>query len=321
MRLCPQSLPRSSEVTYFNAIFERYHRREWLFADPLELVHEFPNQDDREIAALLGALLAYGSVKQIQGALRQLFALMGKKPAAFVRAHGLGAMLRALEGFGHRFTEAQDVATLLWLVGETQREFGGLEKAFLTYDNGEDYATALEGLLNHWQRRLEAERRLRDIAGKPSFKHFLSRPSRGSACKRWFLFLRWVVRPADGIDLGLWSSACPAKLLYPVDRHVLRIARNLQIVRSSQATLRTARTITGWFRRYDPADPVRYDFALCHLGILRACPSTPDVSACRCCELAPICKLKRTLESTARKTRARVSAGPEPGCEPKRQAR
>ncbi len=321
MSLPRQPSAKGSEATYFNALFERYHRREWLRADPLEIVHEFLDKDEREIAALLGALLAYGSVKQIQGSLRQLFALMGPSPAAFVRERSLRAMQGALDGFRHRFTDANDVATLLWLVGETQRDFGSLEHAFLAHDSGDDYATALEGLLANWQDRLEAEKRLRHVASKPSFKHFLSRPSRGSACKRWFLFLRWVVRPADGIDLGLWSRASPAKLLFPMDRHVLRIARNLHIVSTQQATLRTARTLTQWFRRLDPTDPVRYDFALCHLGILGSCPSSPDVSACRSCELAPICMLKRALEREASKARTRESAELEPECERKRQAR
>ena len=177
-------------------------------------------------------------------------------------------------------------------------------------------------LLARWGGWSARTPRLRHLGAKPSFKHLTSNPARGSACKRWFLFLRWMVRPADGLDLGLWRRATPAKLLYPVDRHVLRIANNLGVVSSKQASLRVARAITAFFREIDPADPVRYDFALCHLGILGACPTAPDVARCSICELAPMCQLRRRLERRAgRAVTSRRSDQPAPECARTRRGR
>lgn len=280
---------------YFEAIYERYHDRSYLDADPLAFVHQFGDPEEREVAALLSALLAYGSVAQIKGSLARLFEALGRSPERFVRNADLGELQSVLRSFRHRFNDGRDMACLLWLVGETKRRYGSLEETFLRFDRGEDYAPAIEGLVREWQEWCRRERSLRNMVERPSFKHLLSVPSRGSACKRWFLFLRWVVRPADGLDLGLWRRATPSKLLVPVDRHVLRIANNLGITRARQATLRAAREITHFFRQLDPCDPVRFDFALCHLGILGACPSTPNILACRECELAPVCKLPRKL--------------------------
>lgn len=281
---------------YFESVYARYHRAEYLHADPLLRVYAFSDDADREIAALVSALLAYGNVAQIKKSLDRLFSRLGPYPSQVLLHASFGELQRLLRSFRHRFQTGDDIAALLWLMGQTQREFGCLEQAFLTFDEGSDYATMVEGITSLWGEWCLRDKRLTRVAQSRSFRHLVSTPSRASACKRWFLFLRWVVRPRDGVDLGLWKNASPSKLLFPVDRHILRIANNLGIVRSCQATLRIAREITDFFRRIDPMDPVRFDFALCHLGILGVCPTKPDMDACRRCELTPVCCLRRKLE-------------------------
>lgn len=318
-----QSKSLQTQARYFEALLRRYHKAEFLRADPLCVVHRFTNAADQEIAALLAALLAYGNVKQIIRSLNHLFALMEMHPAAFVECLDLRSVHKALKTFRHRFHDGQDIATLLWLIRQTQVEFGSLERAFLHFDSGEDYSGALGGLLNLWHSWLGRASRLRSMLGKPSFIHFMASPQRGSACKRWFLFLRWVVRPRDGIDLGLWHQADSSKLLFPVDRHILRIANNIGIVSARSATLKVARAITGFFRVLDAKDPVRFDFALCHLGILGDCPTTPDVGVCEACELAEICQLRTRLASQSKKEilSSLGSALREQECGRKRRAR
>ncbi|MGB9691450.1 MAG: TIGR02757 family protein [Candidatus Sumerlaeaceae bacterium] len=292
-----QPKPRADTARYFEALFYRYHRPELLAADPLSIVHRFEDPADREIAALLSALLAYGGVKQINGSLNSLFGCVSWKPARFLEHFDFRDACVALENFKYRFNDGEDIAALLWLVRRTQEEFGSLENAFLRFDGEEDYAGALIGVLNQWLAWLRRSPRLRRLKDKRSLVHLLATPERGSACKRWFLFLRWVVRPPDGVDLGLWRRCDPGKLLYPVDRHVLRIANNVGIVRATSATLKVARVITHFFRTLDVRDPVRFDFALCHLGIVGACPTTPDIGACNTCELASVCQLRSRLAS------------------------
>jgi uncharacterized protein (TIGR02757 family) len=94
----------------------------------------------------------------------------------------------------------------------------------------------------------------------------LSRPGRGSACKRLFLYARWMVR-SDEVDPGGWQVLTPTDLLMPVDTHVLKVARALGMTERRQATQLVSREITDALRELDQADPVRFDFSLTRPGI------------------------------------------------------
>jgi uncharacterized protein (TIGR02757 family) len=127
--------------------------------------------------------------------------------------------------------------------------------------------------------------------GASNFDFLLPLPSRGSACKRLNLFLRWMVRPADGVDFGLWRGVRPAQLLMPLDTHVWRIARALGLTARRTADWRAAVEITDALRRIDPQDPVRFDFAIARLGIVGRCRrATADPAGCRSCVLAGACR-------------------------------
>jgi uncharacterized protein (TIGR02757 family) len=129
---------------------------------------------------------------------------------------------------------------------------------------------------------------LRGSATDRSTRHLVSDPRAGSACKRLVLYARWMVRPADGVDLGLWPIS-PSDLVIPVDTHVHRISRNLGLTDRRTASWATAEEITAGLRKLDPEDPVKYDFALCHLGVSRDCPSRPDTDKCATCVLRDVC--------------------------------
>ena len=120
------------------------------------------------------------------------------------------------------------------------------------------------------------------------FPFLFPSPSSGSACKRLCMYLRWMVRPDDGIDLGLWQSIPPAKLLIPVDAHIQRICRMLGFTSRKQADWKMAMEITAALRGLDPLDPVKYDFSICHIGISEGCDgNNPEL--CRSCTIAGIC--------------------------------
>src|SRR5262249_57723791 len=100
--------------------------------------------------------------------------------------------------------------------------------------------------------------------------YFLPRPSGGSAWKRLNLFLRWMVR-RDEVDLGVWTHVPAAKLIVPLDTHVIRLGRCLRLTRYASPGWRMAADITAALRRLDPVDPIRFDFAICHVGMMNAC--------------------------------------------------
>jgi uncharacterized protein (TIGR02757 family) len=283
---------------FLDDLTTRYHRADLLGTDPLATVREFDDRTNREVGGLFAALLAYGNVKQIRASLARLFAAMGGAPGAFVRGYDHARDFPRLRGFRHRFTGEEDIACLCHLLRQALRG-DSLEPAFLRgYDPAEPDITGaaarfVDHLMSldfgpHFDRRR--------MLASTSFKHLVPRADKGSACKRIHLFLRWMVRPDDGIDLGLWRAVDPEKLLVPVDTHILRVGRNLGAIRARTHSLVAAREITAVLRGADPADPARYDFALCRLGILKQCPTTAHLGACRECALHDACEKRRSLE-------------------------
>ena len=105
---------------------------------------------------------------------------------------------------------------------------------------------------------------------RPGVCYFFPRPSAGSGCKRLNLFLRWMVR-RDALDLGVWTRVPPATLVVPLDTHVIRVGRCLRLTRYTSPGWRDGARHHGVAARLDPDDPVKYDFSLCHLGMMNAC--------------------------------------------------
>jgi len=245
--------------------------------DPISFVHRAAPAD-REIVGLLAATLAFGNVTAIRASVARALDALGEPPAAAARRRRT-TLERRLDGFAHRVYRGEHVATMLANAGSVVRRHGSLGSAFA--EHLESAGDLREGLA----RFADA---LRGEDAPRALMHLVPDPRRGSACKRLLLYLRWMVRPADGVDLGLWSVS-PAELIIPVDTHIHRIAKNLGLTRRNDASWRTAEEITEGLRELDPDDPVKYDFALCHLGVSRQCPSRRDKELCASCVLKPAC--------------------------------
>jgi uncharacterized protein (TIGR02757 family) len=207
-----------------------------------------------------------------------------------------------MAGFYHRFNTSGDFAAFLAILGQALERWGTLEGVWL---QAQDRAPGKGTLSDRAGRFIEAllslpcdRRRVSD-----GFGYLFARAEGPSACKRLHLFLRWVVRPDDGVDLGLWRTESPASLEYPVDTHILRLARYLGATRRKGADARTRGEITRFFRVLSPDDPVRYDFSLCRLGILKRCPPAARLELCERCELKPGClrnaRMSRLADSQA----------------------
>ncbi len=141
------------------------------------------------------------------------------------------------------------------------------------------------------------------VPARPGVAYFFPRPSAGSACKRLNLFLRWMVRQ-DALDLGVWRGVSAAQLVVPLDTHVIRVGRCLGLTRYTSPGWRMAADITGALRRLDPGDPVRYDFALCHLGMMNACGFN-RAERDRNCPLRGVCRPVARRRRPSRRSSAR----------------
>jgi uncharacterized protein (TIGR02757 family) len=87
----------------------------------------------------------------------------------------------------------------------------------------------------------------------------------GSACKKFNLALRWLVREGP-VDLGLWKKIKPAALYIPLDVHVARTARKLGLLERKSNDKKAVITLNEKLREFCPQDPVKYDFALFGAG-------------------------------------------------------
>jgi uncharacterized protein (TIGR02757 family) len=239
-------------------LYAAYSDRGFAARDPVSALYSYDRLEDREVVGLLAAGLAYGRVASILKSLEEVRARLGETPAHFVCDATNDTLRRTFRGFQHRWTRAEDVVSLLAGVREVSREWGSLGAAFGTV-SGEE-ATVQEALAR-WVGLLR-----RGHAGRNSL---LADPAAGSACKRLFLYLRWMVR-MDAVDPGGWPHVSPARLIVPVDVHMHRVGQALGFTRRKQADLATALEITDGFRRIVPEDPVRFDFVLTRPGILSA---------------------------------------------------
>jgi uncharacterized protein (TIGR02757 family) len=259
-------------------LLRTYDRDRHRAADPVSFVHRFEAEADREVVGLVASSLAFGNVKAVRASVERVLAALGPRPAAAIDA-GERELRRLLRGFVHRTWTGADLAHLLARAALLRRSEASLGRAFRA-------RLEARGSLQPALSELASE--LRGAARGRGIRHLIPDPDAGSACKRLVLYLRWMIRPADGIDLGLWSVD-PAVLIVPVDTHILRIGKNLGLTTRNDASWRTAEQITAALRRFDPRDPVKYDFALCHLGISRACPSRRVAEICDRCVLRSVC--------------------------------
>ena len=240
--------------------------------DPVHLVRRYTSAADREIVGFCAAALAFGRVASVLHSIEALLAVMGSRPAAFVRDFEPARHGPPIEPLLHRWITGRDLMALLLVLQRMLRESGSIESFFLAGDDpaSPDVGPALESFST---RALETD--LTEIYGRRptqrrGVSYFFPRPSAGSACKRLNLYLRWMIR-RDAIDLGAWSTQSPARLIVPLDTHVIRLGRCLGLTGRVSPGWRMADDITRALREIDPADPVRFDFALCHVGMMGAC--------------------------------------------------
>ena len=266
--------------------------------DPVEFVHRQRAREDREIVALVAASCAFGNVKAIRMKLAELLDRVGPRPAR--AADDPVALTARLAGFKHRVFRGEDLAKLIVGARCVQRSAGSLGGAFerelARIDRDEptaDPEARIREALASFCDRIRAEGGLPkagepDPSGRRGPSHLLSDARAGSGAKRLLLFLRWMVRPADGIDLGMWKV--PAhRLLVPVDVHIHKLARNLGLTKRRDLSWKTSVEITRALARFDHGDPTRYDFSLCHMGMVQRCPSRPDPKRCEGCGVRSVC--------------------------------
>ncbi len=241
--------------------------------DPIQIVRRFTSADDREVVGFCASALAFGRVASVLQSIERVLAIMGPNPAEYVRRFDPARDARAFGDFVHRWIRGADVAALIWILRQMIDRRGSIEGYFLEGDD--PGAVDVEAALDSFSTRalaldLTAVYGRSRRSPRQGVCYFFPRPSAGSGCKRLNLFMRWMVR-RDALDLGVWTGVSPARLIVPLDTHVIRVGRCLRLTTYTIPGWRMARDITASLRALDADDPVKYDFALCHLGMMNAC--------------------------------------------------
>jgi uncharacterized protein (TIGR02757 family) len=265
--------------------------------DPILFPARYDLAEDREVAGWIASAFAYGQVGTIQENVGRLLGALGPRPArALDGVHDFRALAREeLRGFRHRFHGPRDAAALLFAIARARAEAGSVRAFFEREWREEDGDVA--GLLSRAVARIEAFD-YRPVLGSrripegSAVRFFFPDPAGGSACKRWNLYLRWMVR-RDSLDFGLWPRIPTDHLVVPMDTHIHRIGRRLGLTRRRTPDWKAARQITDALARFDPRDPVRFDYALCRIGILDICRPRPRDSQCEICPVREACPIGR----------------------------
>jgi uncharacterized protein (TIGR02757 family) len=258
--------------------------------DAIQFPLRYAHAPDRELVGLLTCCLAYGRVELFGRELDRALSVMGSSPATFVREFDAGRQASVFDGFLYRFNRPRDLVAFCVAARDVLARHGTLEKCFLAGDPEREgpIGPALERFARTF---LDAD--LQDVfpRGRLSrgYRHLFPLPSVGGPCKRLLLYMRWMVRRVAP-DFGLWQAVSPARLLMPVDTHVENMSRAIGLTRRRSRNWRMAEEITARLAAVDPADPVKYDFALCHKRMSGDCLDRRDAQVCEPCGLRGICR-------------------------------
>ena len=257
MNKADSSLKRKLDYHY------KYFDKSQISPDPLEFPHRFTDSRDIEISAFISSIFAYGNVKQIINSLETIHCLMEDQPYNFISDLSYEKTKQIFKGIKHRFFTEDDIAILFFIIKKVFEVYGSLNYLFLLYyfEQDKNLKNAVSFFSNN----------LLDIGAQKGkltsgIKFMFPDPFKNSACKRMNLFLRWMIRK-DELDFGLWKEIPSSKLVIPVDTHVAKICRELDLTDRKNISWTMAEEITESLKRFDSEDPVKYDFAICHIGM------------------------------------------------------
>lgn len=240
---------------------EEFNKPNFIKNDPICIPHQFSKKQDIEIAGFFASILAWGQRKTIINKCNELMQIMDNSPHEFIITHQDSDLKKFLH-FKHRTFNATDTLYFIEKLKHHYKQFDSLEMAFMnaTDSNNFDMKSALIHFRDYFF----------DL---PDFPHrtkkHISTPANKSACKRLNMFLRWMVRNDNkGVDFGIWKNIPTTALICPCDVHVDRIARKLGLITRKQTDWQTAEELTQNLQKFDPKDPVKYDFALFGLGVI-----------------------------------------------------
>ena len=239
-------------INDLNRLYDKYNREEFIHPDPFEFIGQYDGKEDKEVVGLIAASFAIGNVFQILKFVESVLKVMGPSPSNFLKNESVTNIEDKFNGFYYRYFKDHHIIEFFLNIKRVLLTYGSIEGWVLNYvdEDSDTYFPLFK--------RLSADFNLSSA--------LIPKSSGNSAFKRLALYFRWMVRK-DSIDLGLWSSLSPKKLVVPMDIHMTNISKILGFTTSSTNSMANAIKVTRAFRALDTNDPVKWDFALSRLGI------------------------------------------------------
>ena len=236
----------------------KYNTKDFIESDPVYIPHQFSQKENIEIAGFLTATIAWGQRPTIIKNARKLMRMMDNEPCDFIREASENEIV-GISSFVHRTFSGTDLQFFIRALRHIDNKYGGLHKLFSkAYRKTGDLR---EGLIEFRQAFFEIPHPAR------TEKH-VADISKGASAKRINMFLRWMVRQdTSGVDFGLWDDIPSSALFIPLDVHSGRVARDLGLLNRKQSDWKAVEELTDNLRKFDPSDPVKYDFALFGMGV------------------------------------------------------
>lgn len=217
--------------------------------DPLFIAQKYHD----ESIALVCALFAYGNAHLIIRFLESLdFNLLDESEEE---------IRKFLVSHYYRFQKSEDVIAL-FIALKRLRERESLENIFYQgYRKESNLLDGLWALINAIRESYPQQSHgYNFLVGKPP-----ENPSSAGTYKRYLMYLRWMVRK-DSLDMGLWSKIDKKDLIMPLDTHSFNVSRKIGLLKRKSCDMKAAIELTERLRKFDPTDPIKYDFALYRLG-------------------------------------------------------
>jgi len=181
---------------------------------------------------------------------------MGNNPYDFVM-NATNDQIDAIDNIVHRTFNSEDFRYFIKSLRNIYENHGGLENVFSANNS-----------INLQNRISEFKKIFFEIDHPLRTTKHISDPLKGSSSKRINMFLRWVSRKdTNGVDFGIWNTVSPSELSCPLDVHSGNVARTLGILSRKQNDQKALIELDEALRKFDPTDPVKYDFALFGLGV------------------------------------------------------
>ena len=233
-----------------------YETKDFIKDDPVQFLYKFSDKKDVEIAGFIASMFAYGKREVFITKLNRVFELMEHKPLEYIKS--FDCKKNNVTACDYRFSKDCDLIQIFKILNKLYSENETLETLFKHNYNGEIW-TMLQGVIDYFYNNV-------DIEITKGFYHMLPNPQKKSAMKRMNMLLRWYVRKS-AVDIGIWDFVPTSELLIPLDTHVAKISRKLGLLKRNDNGYESVIELTNNLKKFDPIDPIKYDFALFGYGV------------------------------------------------------